>query len=144
MKPKFEKRFAVVESVWEQRGNLCEFTEGYVPPTNAYKSKRKAQNVWKRLTRNWYVHEKMSDFASSLDDLMSRETYDFILQESTAHLVHVDLILPDFEERLVRSEQDKGWRAAFSGLPDLVQFRLIKEFNIQPYQVIEIDVEMWR
>lgn len=142
MKTKIEKRYTIIRNKWERRGDICEFTDGYTAPRYAYKSHIRAQNQWKRLTRDWYISKNLSDFAEALDDIMDRRTYESLVEATLVNSIITEYKIPEFDAQLSESGNDASWRMVFSSLPDNVQFRYIKKFNILPYQVVGMDVEV--
>jgi hypothetical protein len=141
-KMKTETRYSVVEVSYNIRSRLdYSDTSNYKRPGVAFKTKVKAQNEWKRLSRDWYIIRNINSVVDTLDDLMDERTYKIIEHESSPAMIHAEHQLPGLCDRL-DEHSNKAWRTAWSYLPSPLQFRLVKEFNILPYEVIEIEVEV--
>jgi hypothetical protein len=115
--------------------------EDVVFPKIAFKTLRKAQNEYLRLTRDFYIHQDICKTVMRFEDLFDQGTYDIIKRESTVNLIHSDLEFPGYDESL-DDRHSKPWKTAWSGLPTNLQFKLLKKFTVLPYQVIEIEVEL--
>lgn len=143
-KPKFEKQFAVIESYWEYEGDFPSIkTGGFCRPERSFKTQPKAFAEWKRKTTKWWIEVDISTYFEFMSEFVSDRTYKEIERESAVVSVHLEHSLPDVDATLnMNPNSSKAWRSHFSCLPTRVQHRLIQEFLVYPYEIVEMDVEV--